>query len=82
MIKCVMLNAHCTLIAEIVEVDAQLGDPNCKLIKPYVYNSIDDMVPLKSDITNQTEFMIRSENILTIADPTGTIIDKYTELTS
>ena len=82
MIKCVMLNAHCTLIAEIVEIDAQLGDPNCKLIKPYVYNSIYDMGPWKSDITNQTEFMIRSENILTIADPTGTIIDKYTELTS
>ena len=77
-----MLNAHCTLIAEIVEIDAQLGDPNCKLIKPYVYNGIDDMEPWKADITNQTEFMIRSENILTIADPTGTIIDKYTELTS
>ena len=82
MIKCVMLNAHCTLIAEIVEVDAQLGDPNCKLIKPFVYNGIEDMVPWKSDITNQTEFMIRSENILTIADPTGTIIDKYTDLTA
>ena len=65
MIKCVMLNAHCTLIAEIVEIDAQLGDPNCKLIKPYVYNGIDDMKPWKADITNQTEFMIRSENILT-----------------
>ena len=77
-----MLNAHCTLIAEIVEVDAQLADPNCQLIKPSVYNSIDDMVPWKADITNQTEFMIRSENILTIADPTGTIIDKYTELTT
>ena len=74
MIKCVMLNAHCTLIAEIVEIDAQLGDPNCKLIKPYVYNGIDDMEPWKADITNQTEFMIRSENILTIADPTGTIL--------
>ena len=82
MIKCVMLNAHCTLIAEIVEVDAQLGDPNCKLIKPYVYNSIDDMVPWKSDITNQTEFMIRSEDILTIADPTQEVIDKYIEITS
>ena len=82
MIKCVMLNAHCTLIAEIVEIDAQLGDPNWKLIKPYVYNGIDDMEPWKADITNQTEFMIRSENILTIADPTGTIIDKYTELTT
>ena len=77
-----MLNAHCTLIAEIVEIDAQLGDPNCKLIKPYAYNGIDDMEPWKADITNQTEFMIRSENILTIADPTGTIIDKYTELTT
>ena len=82
MIKCVMLNAHCTLIAEIVEIDAQLGDPNCKMIKPYVYNGIDNMEPWKADITNQTEFMIRSENILTIADPTGTIIDKYTELTT
>ena len=41
MIKCVMLNAHCTLISEIVEVDAELGNPNCKLVKPYVYNSID-----------------------------------------
>ena len=81
MIKCVMLNAHCTLIAEIVEVDAQLGDPNCKLIKPYIYNSIDDMVPWKSDITNQTEFMIRSEDILTIADTTGAVMDKYIELT-
>ena len=77
-----MLNAHCTLIAEVIEVDAEIGDPNCKLLNPYVYNGIDDMKPWKSDITNQTEFMIRSENILTIADPNVTILDKYTELTA
>ena len=82
MIKCILLNAHCTLIAEIVEVDAQLGDPNCKLINPYIINSKDEIIPWKSDITNQTEFMIRSEDILTIADPNGTILDKYTELTA
>ena len=82
MVKCILLNAHCTLIAEIVEVDAQLGDPNCKLINPYIINSKDEIIPWKSDITNQTEFMIRSEDILTIADPNGTILDKYTELTS
>ena len=82
MVKCILLNAHCTLVAEIVEVDAQLGDPNCKLINPYIINSIDDLTPWKSDITNQTKFMIRSENILTIADPNGKILDKYTELTS
>ena len=82
MIKCVLLNAHCTLITEVVEVDAEIGDPNCKLIKPYVFNSIDDMVPWKADITNQTEFMIRSEDILTIADPAPEVVAKYIELTS
>ena len=82
MIKCVLIDVDNVLITEVVEIDAEIGDPNCKLIKPYLFNSIDDMKPWKSDITNQTEFMIRSEDILTIADPSGIVIDKYTELTS
>ena len=82
MIKCVLIDVDIVLIAEVVEMDAELGDPNCKLINPFLFNSIDDMKPWKSEITNQTEFMIRSEDILTIADPTGTVIDKYNELTS
>ena len=81
-IKCVLMDVDNVVIAEVIEMDAEIGDPNCKLLNPYLFNSIDDMTPWKSDITNQTEFMIRSENILTIADPTGTIIDKYTELTT
>ena len=82
MIKCVLIDVDNVLISEVVELDAEIGDPNCKLINPYLFNSIDDMKPWKSDITNQTEFMIRSEDILTIADPTGTVMDRYTELTS
>ena len=82
MIKCILIDVDNVLIAEVVELDAEIGDPNCKLVNPYLFNSIDDMTPQKSEITNQTEFMIRSEDILTIADPSGTIIDKYTELTS
>ena len=82
MIKCVLLDVDTVLISEVIEMDAEIGDPNCKLINPYLFNSIDDMKPWKSDITNQTEFMIRSEDILTIADPSGIVIDKYTELTS
>ena len=82
MIKCILIDVDNVLISEIVEMDAEIGDPNCKLIKPYLFNSIDDMQPWKSDITNQTEFMIRSEDILTIADPTGTVMDRYTELTA
>ena len=82
MIKCVLVDVDTVLIAEVIEMDAEIGDPNCKLIKPYLFKSIDDMKPWKSEITNQTEFMIRSEDILTIADPTGTVMDRYTELTS
>ena len=82
MIKCVLVDVDTVLIAEVIEMDAEIGDPNCKLIKPYLFNSIDDMKPWKYEITNQTEFMIRSEDILTIADPTGTVMDRYTELTS
>ena len=77
MMKCVLIDVDNVLITEVVEIDAEIGDPNCKLIKPYLFNSIDDMKPWKSDITTQTEFMIRSEDILTIADPTQEVIDKY-----
>ena len=82
MIKCVLIDVDNVVVAEVVEMDAEIVDPNCKLIKPYLFNSIDDMKPWKSEITNQTEFMIRSEDILTIADPTNEVIERYTELTS
>ena len=82
MIKCILIDVDTVLISEVVELDAEIGDPNCKLVNPYLFTSIDDMKPWKSDITNQTEFMIRSEDILTIADPTGAVMDKYIELTS
>ena len=82
MIKCVLIDVDNVLIADVIEIDAEIGDPNCKLINPYQFNSIDDMKPWKSDVTNQTEFMIRSEDILTIADPSGIVIDKYNELTA
>ena len=75
MIKCVLIDVDNVVVAEVVEMDAEIGDPNCKLIKPYLFNSIDDMKPWKSEITNQTEFMIRSEDILTIADPTDEVME-------
>ena len=35
MIKCVLVDVDTVLISEVVEMDAELGDPNCKLINPY-----------------------------------------------
>jgi hypothetical protein len=80
-VKCLLLDVDNVIISEVVEIDAELGDPNCKLIKPYLFISEDDMKPWPK-ATNQIEFMIRSEDILTIADPTPEIIEKYLELTA
>jgi hypothetical protein len=80
-VKCVLINVDTVLIAEVVEVMAELGDPNCKLINPYRFYSEDDMKPWP-EVTNQTEILMRSDDILTIADPTPQIIEKYLELTA
>ena len=80
-VKCVLINVDTVLITEVIELDAQIGDPNCKLVNPYLFSEDESMKPWKSDVTNQSEFMIRSDEILTIADPTPEIIEKYLELT-
>ena len=79
-IKIVSLVAGQFFISEIEEVGADIGQPDCKLIKPYLFESIDNMKPWPK-ATNQTELMIRSDSILTIADPTKEVIDKYLDLT-
>ena len=38
MIKCVLIDVDNVVVAEVVEMDAEIGDPNCKLIKPYLFN--------------------------------------------
>ena len=80
-IKCVLVDFDNVLITDVEEVMAELGEPNCKFINPYRFVDIDNMTPW-IQASNQNEFMIRSEDILTIADPTEEIIDKYKELTA
>ena len=80
-IKCILVDVDNVLISEIEEVDAELGNPNCKLINPVQFESLEKMKPLL-EASNDTEYMIRSEDILTIADPTPEVIAKYLELTS
>ena len=80
-IKCVLGNMDNVLITEVVEIMAEPGEPDCRLINPYLFVSEDDMKPWVQ-ASNQKEYMVRSDDILTIADPTQEVIDKYIELTS
>ena len=72
-VKCLLLKVDTVLITEIIEVGSELGEPDCKLINPYQFLSIDDMRPWP-EVTNQTELMIHSDSILTIAEPTPEIV--------
>ena len=80
-VKCVLLNVDNVLITEIEEVMPEPGEPDCRLVNPYLFVSEDDMKPWVQ-ASNQKEYMVRSDDILTIADPTQEVFDKYIELTS
>ena len=79
-IKCLMLGTTTIVISEVEELAAEIGDPDCKLIKPYRFLGIDKMEPWV-EASNQSEFTIRSSDILTIADPTPEVVEAYLKLT-
>ena len=68
------------IVTQIEEVLAHIGDPNCKMIEPYVVGEQDTLSPWLVDCTNQNEFMISSDKILTILDPKPTLLEKYENL--
>lgn len=73
------------LITQIIEVVSELGEPDCKLIEPYSISYIettDDLI-LTSwmyEYSLERTFMIHSDKILTLADPTPTLLRKYEDL--
>ena len=81
-IKCLLLKNGDLLISQIMEVDTELGGPDCKMIKPYKMVKDGDEYKLETwlDFTSQTEMMIHSDSILTIVTPTPAILSEYIEL--
>ena len=73
------------LISEIREVAAMdIGEPDCKLVNPFWINTLEGtttLEPFLSNVTREDEFIISSDKILTLADPTPTLIEKYQDLT-
>ena len=79
-IKCLLVDINNILISEVEEVDSAIGDPDCRLIKPHRFYADGKMEPWVK-ASNQTEYMIRSSDILTIADPSPEVIENYLKLT-
>ena len=81
MIKLIHLTNNQILISQIEEVGAELGEPDCKLVKPVLLNrSSLDLESWMDHMTNQDTFMISSDKILTLAEPKPTLLEKYQDL--
>ena len=78
MIKCLVLLTGIVLIAKIEEISAEIGDPNC-LISDVCLINPDGTINPWLDFSEDTELMIRSENILTIVEPKKDILKLYLE---
>ena len=79
-IKLLVLINNLKIVTQIEEVLADIGDPNCKMIEPYVVGQQDTLSPWLVECTSQNEFMISSDKILTILDPKPTLLEKYENL--
>ena len=80
-IKIILLTNNTVLLSEIEEVGADVGEPDCKLTNPFVLNSDGMLESWLSNATRQDVFMISSDKILTLTEPTPTLLEKYEDLT-
>lgn len=79
-IKILVLTDQMLLISQIEEVGADIGEPDCKLTEPFVINSDGTLSPWLIEITNDNQFMMSSDKILTLVDPKPTLLEKYQDL--
>ena len=79
------------LISQIEEVTTELGEPDCKLVNPFIITTSEEKITMQEgvavlrpwllNITKDDIFMISSDKILTLADPMPTLLEKYLDLT-
>ena len=74
------------LISEIVEVAAvDIGQPDCKLLNPFCINTESGQTILEPwllEVTRDDIFMMSSDKILTLCEPTPTLLEKYLDITN
>ena len=72
------------IVSQVDEVVAEdIGQPDCKLTKPYVVNTESGktvLEPFMMDLTRDDTFMMGSDKILTLAVPTPTLLEQYLSL--
>jgi hypothetical protein len=73
---------HIILIAQLEEVEATEGEPNCRMLEPFVITNTTNYTlnPYLLEYTNDNSFMIHADKILTLAKPNAVLQSKYESL--
>ena len=85
-VKLIHLTTNQILISELVEVaPIDIGAPDCKMVNPFTVKEEADSIspilePWLLNVTKDDIFMISSDKILTLAEPTPTLLEKYIDL--
>ena len=83
-VRVIALTNNHYIISQVDEVVAEdIGQPDCKLTKPYVVNTESGktiLEPFMMDLTRDDTFMMGSDKILTLAVPTPTLLEQYLNL--
>ena len=81
-VKILILVNQQKLVSQIDEVAAiDIGAPDCKMVNPFILKDDQSLEPWLLNVTKDDIFMISSDKILTLADPTPTLLEKYLDLT-
>ena len=78
--KLIVLLNNQILLSQIEEVGAEIGEPDCKLVDPYLIIKDGKLERWLLGVTGENTFMISSDKILTITEPNENLISDYKEL--
>ena len=83
-VRVIALTNNNYIISQVDEVATEdIGQPDCKLTKPYIVNTESGktiLEPFMLDLTRYDIFMMGSDKILTLAIPTPTLLEQYLNL--
>jgi len=68
------------IISEIEDIGSNIGEPDCKLINPYLVEG-EVLIPWIKEYTDEKELMISSDKILTLVEPKETLLKDYLKFT-
>ena len=83
-VRVIALTNNFLVISQVDEVATEdIGQPDCKLTKPYIVNTESGrtiLEPFMMNLTRDDTFMMGSDKILTLAIPTPTLLEQYLNL--